>query len=116
MTGNASSEDADDQQRSEQTTIMLLDDDTEQEIGAVSGFSPPIPAVGDLVSLQNFHIDETNTTKRPRGEEDMSFRVVDRAIHYSIVDAEADNQGLTTEVLLYVVSKQEWAVRRQRGN
>lgn len=102
-------------QQSEQTEIILLDDDTEQEIGAVSGRSPPVPAVGDLVSLQNFQIDDGNNSERSRGEEAMNFRVVDRAVQYSIVDAEADDQGLTTEVLLYVVSKEEWAVRRQRG-
>jgi hypothetical protein len=115
MPGNTSLDTPDDQHQPEQTEIILLDDDTEQEIGAVSGQSPPVPAVGDLVSLQNFQFDDTHDTERPRGEEDMSFRVVDRAIHYSIVDTDADDQGLTTEVLLYVVSKEEWAVRRQRG-
>ena len=115
MTTNASLDESANQQQSEQTEIVLLDDDTEQEIGAVSGCSPPVPAVGDLVSLQNFQIDDTNDTERPRGEEAMNFRVVDRAIHYSIVDADDDDEGLTTEVLLYVVSKEEWAVRRQRG-
>ena len=115
MTTNASLDESANQQQSEQTEIVLLDDDTEQEIGAVSGCSPPVPAVGDLVSLQNFQIDDGTDTERPRSEEDMSFRVVDRAIHYSIVGAEADDEGLTTEVLLYVVSKEEWAVRRQRG-
>ena len=116
MASNASLDVPDDQPQSEQTDIILLDEDTEQEIGAISGSSPPIPAVGDLVSLHNIQFtDDTNTT-RPRGEQDMSFRVVDRAIHYSTVDTDADDQGLTTEVLLYVVSKDEWAARRQRGN
>jgi len=116
MASNASVDVPADQPQPEQTDIILVDEDTEQEIGAVSGCSPPIPAVGDLVSLQNFQFDEASDTTRPRGEQDMSFRVVDRAIHYSIVDAESDDEGLTTEVLLYVVSKEEWAVRRQRGN
>ncbi|MFQ3477288.1 hypothetical protein HKK80_13730 [Halonotius sp. F2-221B] len=114
MASNASLDVPDDQPQSEQTEIILLDEDTEQEIGAVSGCSPPIPAVGDLVSLHNFQFTDDANTTRPRGEQDMSFRVVDRAVHYSIVDADA--QGLTTEVRLYVVSKEEWAVRRQRGN
>lgn len=116
MASNASVDVPADQPQPEQTDIVLVDEDTEQEIGAVSGCSPPVPAVGDLVSLQNFQFDEDSDTMRPRGEQDMSFRVVDRAIHYSIVDAESDDEGLTTEVLLYVVSKEEWAVRRQRGN
>jgi hypothetical protein len=115
MAGNASLDVADDRPQSEQTDLVLVDDDTEQEIGAVSGRSPPVPAVGDLVSLQNFQLDETSDTARPRDEQDMSFRVVDRAIHYAIVDAESEDRGLTTEVVLYVVSKDEWAVRRQRG-
>jgi len=116
MASNASLDVPADHPQSEQTDIILVDEDTEQEIGAVSGCSPPVPAVGDLVSLQNFQFDEDSDTTRPRDEQDMSFRVVDRAIHYSIVDAESDDEGLTTEVLLYVVSKDEWAVRRQRGN
>jgi len=116
MASNASLDGTDDHPQSEQTEIILLDEDTEQEIGAVSGRSPPIPAVGDLVSLQHFRFADDTDTTRSRGEQDMSFRVVDRAVHYSIVDVDADAQGLTTEVRLYVVSKEEWAVRRQRGN
>ncbi|TQQ79902.1 hypothetical protein EGH24_10495 [Halonotius terrestris] len=106
-----------DDQQTDQTEIVLLDDDTEQEIGAVSAESPPIPGVGDLVSLQNFQFGDSagDETEHPRGEEDGSFRVVDRAIHYSIADQEDVETELTTEVLLYVVSKEEWAVRRQRG-
>lgn len=116
MAGNASLNVSDDHSQSEQTDIILLDEDTEQEIGAVSGRSPPVPGVGDLVSLQHFQFVDDTDTKRSRGEQDMCFRVVDRAVHYSIATDDGGDQGLTTEVLLYVVSKDEWAVRRQRGN
>lgn len=115
MASNASLDVPADQVQSEQTDIILVDEDTEQEIGAVSGRSPPVPAVGDLVSLQHFQFDDPTDTSHARDEKDMCFRVVDRAIHYSVADAEADDEGVTTEVLLYVVSKDEWAVRRQRG-
>lgn len=116
MADEATLETTDDHQTA-QTEIVLLDDDTEQEIGAVSADSPPIPNVGDLVSLQNFYVGDRDTddTERPRGEENANFRVVDRAIHYSMSDPDDEDAELTTEVLLYVVSKEEWALRRQRG-
>jgi hypothetical protein len=116
MADEATLETPDDHQ-TDQTEIVLLDDDTEQEIGAVSAESPPIPSVGDLVSLQNFKMADRSEgdTERPRGEENANFRVVDRAIHYAMADPDAEDAELTTEVLLYVVSKEEWALRRQRG-
>lgn len=116
MTEQASVGQPDTAQRAEQTEIVLLDEDTEQEIGALTATDPPIPAVGDLVSLQNFQSEiERGETDHDRSD-DFSFRVVDRAIHYSTADPAEETSTLTTEVLLYVVSKQEWAVRRQRGN
>ena len=105
--------------RAEQTEIVILDDQTEMEIGAASAISPPIPQVGDLVSLTNF-----STESRGPGEEDstrdddsISFRVADRAVHYEMSEPEEDGEEtqLLTEVMLYVVSKDEWAARRQRG-
>lgn len=116
MTENSSSEITDDRQQYEQTNVVLLDDDSEEEIGAITGQSPPVPAVGDLVSLHNFQFDTSDTTARPREEDNMSFRVVDRALQYSATNEESNGEGLTTEVLLYVVSKEEWATRRQRGS
>ena len=106
-------------ERAEQTEIVILDDQTEQEIGAASAISPPIPQVGDLVSLTNF-----STEGRGPGEEDstrdddsISFRVADRAVHYEMSETDDDTEEtrLLTEVMLYVVSKDEWAARRQRG-
>ena len=116
MTKDTLSGSPDNENKYEQTHIIVLDDDTEEEIGAISGRSPPIPAVGDLVSLHNFQLDTSDTTARPRKEENMSFRVVDRALHYSASNDESNGGELTTEVLLYVVSKEEWVTRRQRGS
>lgn len=116
MTEDTLSGSPDNENQYEQTHIIVLDDDTEEEIGAISGRSPPIPAVGDLVSLHNFQLDTSDTTARPRKEENMSFRVVDRALHYSASNDESNGGELTTEVLLYVVSKEEWVTRRQRGS
>ncbi|ERH02101.1 MAG: hypothetical protein J07HN6_01666 [Halonotius sp. J07HN6] len=105
--------------RAEQTEIVILGDQTEMEIGAASAISPPIPQVGDLVSLTNF-----STESRGPGDEDstrdddsISFRVTDRAVHYEMIEPEEDSgeTQLLTEVMLYVVSKDEWAARRQRG-
>jgi hypothetical protein len=115
MANDGDSDNSSHRKQYEQTNVIILDDDTEEEIGAISGRSPPIPAVGDLVSLHNFQLDTSNTTARPRKEENMSFRVVDRALHYSASNDESDGGDLTTEVLLYVVSKEEWIIRRQRG-
>lgn len=106
----------DEKQQVERTQIVLLDEDTEQEIGALTASSPPIPTVGDLVSLQNFQAEFDISENEHDRSDDFSFRVVDRAIHYSKTDPANEAGALTTEVLLYVVSKEEWAVRRQRGN
>ena len=114
MSKEGSVDQTDSEQQLEQTNIILLDDETEEKVGAISGRTPPIPAVGDLVSLNNFQFDTTEETARPRSNDDMSFRVVDRALHYSVSSSEGGEE-VTTEVLLYVVSKEEWAVRRQRG-
>ena len=109
----------DDTKRAEQTEIVILDDQTEQEIGVASAISPPIPVVGDLVSLTNFSTEgrgpgEADNT---RGDDSISFRVADRAVHYEMSESDEDDEEkqLLTEVLLYVVSKDEWAARRQRG-
>lgn len=105
--------------RAEQAEVVILDDQTEQEIGVASAISPPIPVVGDLVSLTNFQTEghgpgDANAT---RDDDSISFRVADRAVHYEMSkpdDGDGEPQ-LQTEVLLYVVSKDEWSARRQRG-
>jgi hypothetical protein len=110
---------ADDTGQGEQTEVVILDDQTEQEIGVASASSPPIPVVGDLVSLTNFSTEGQGAGEadNTRGEDSISFRVADRAIHYEMREpAEDDSEKqLLTEVLLYVVSNDEWAARRQRG-
>jgi hypothetical protein len=116
MTEDDATSTADSDTRYDQTNIIVLDDDTEEEIGAITGRSPPIPSVGDLVSLHNFQFEASETTVRAKKDETMSFRVVDRALHYATTNEEPNSGGLTTEVLLYVVSKEEWATRRQRGS
>jgi len=116
MTDNSSSDSTNGDNQYDQTNIIVLDDDTEEEIGAISGHSPPIPTVGDLVSLHNFQFETSETTTQRKKDETMSFRVVDRALHYSASGEGRNDGGLTTEVLLYVVSKEEWATRRQRGS
>jgi len=116
MTENDSPGNAADDTQPDQTEIIVLDDDTEEEIGAISGNSPPVPSVGDLVSLHNFQFETSDTTARAKKDETMSFRVVDRALHYSTSNDGHNGSRLTVEVLLYVVSKEEWATRRQRGS
>jgi len=116
VTENDSTDNTANNTQSDQTKIIVLDDDTEEEIGAISGRLPPVPSVGDLVSLHNFQFETSETTARAKKDETMSFRVVDRAIHYPTSNDGHDDRGLATEVLLYVVSKEEWATRRQRGS
>jgi len=115
MTEDSPSDTTNRDKQDDQTNIIILDDNTEEEIGAISGRSPPIPTVGDLVSLHNIQFETSDTTARAKKDETMSFRVVDRALHYSTPKGGRDDGELTTEVLIYVVSKEEWATRRQRG-
>lgn len=115
MENNSSVDEEDEPQQAERTDIILLDDETEEEVGAISRGSPPVPSVGDLVNINTLSFGMDEETEHKRSENDMSFRVVDREIQYATGNAKSGNPNLTTKVCLYVVSKEEWATRRQRG-
>ncbi len=102
--------------RREDTQIAILDDDTEEMIGEFSGISPPIPQVGDLVSLTELTIEGLGPEDAEKTADDSTetFRVADRAVHYFKGEADyksepdAPDQHLTSQVVLYVVSQEEW--------
>lgn len=82
--------------RAEQAEVVILDDQTEQEIGVASTISPPITVVGDLVSLANFQTEGHGHSEANiiRNDDNISFRVDDRAVHYEMSNPyDADGDG-----------------------
>ena len=100
--------------------LTLLHDESEEKIGEISGFSPPIPSVGDLVSVTALEVEGLgpDDAEQTVTDETDAYRVADCAIHYFEANADyrsaedAPEEHLTSQVVLYVVSQEEWADRQ----
>lgn len=60
--------------------------------------------------------DTASRRRQTRNENSIRFRVSDRAIRYEMSETGDGDKQLLAEMLLYVVSNDEWLAHRQHGN